>query len=145
MALSSVEKLGAGCFLSYSTDSGTTWKELPMGLMIGDTGSTGEFVQITPIKNTTHTYIPGMKTPPQTQATFNHVPGVADYKAFIDAAQAGTAVQLKKTYTTGDEAVLNVVLNGFTVTEPTNNEQVKSTVNWQQSGDPVWSVTPTTP
>jgi hypothetical protein len=141
MALSSVEKLGAGCTLSFSTDSGTTWKALPNALTIGDTGSTGEFVQTTPIANTTHTYIPGMKTPPQTQATFNHQPGVTDYKAFIDAAKVGTAVKLKKTYTTGDEAVVDVVLNGLIVPEPVGNEQVKSTVSWQQSGEPVWATT----
>lgn len=141
MALSSVEKLGAGCKLSFSTDDGATWKDLVTALTIGDTGSEGEFVQTTPIMNTTHTFIPGMQTPPQTQATFNHQPGVADYKSFIDAAKARTTVKLKKTYTTGDEAVITAALNGYKVTEPVGNEAVKSTVSWQQSGDEVWSTT----
>lgn len=144
MALSSVEKLGAGCFLSWSAD-GTTYKELPNGLEIGDTGSTGEFAQTTPIKSLTHTYIAGMKTPPQTQASFNHQPGLVDYKELLDAAKAGEKVKLKKTYTTGDEAVMDVVLNGWVLNSPVNNEQLKSVVHWQQSGDEVWSVTPTTP
>ena len=144
MALSTVEKLGAGCFLSWSPD-GTTYQELENALTIGDTGSEGAFVESTPIKKTTRTYIPDMQTPPQTQATFNHQPGVTAYKAFIDAAKARQTVKLKKTYTTGDEAVIDAVLNGYKVNEPEGSGTVKSTVSWQQSGDEVWSVTSTTP
>lgn len=141
MTLSTTEKLGAGCVLSFSTDGGTTWKDLVTALTIGDTGSEGEFVQTTPISSTTHTFIPGMQTPPQTQATFNHQPGNTDYKAFIDAAKARQAVKIKKTYTTGDEATFDAALNGYKVTEPTGNEAVKSTVSWQQSGDETWATT----
>jgi hypothetical protein len=141
MTLSSVEKLGAGCSMSFSSDGGTTYKELVNALTIGDSGSEGEFVQTTPIRNTTHTYIPGMQTPPQTSATFNHQPGLTDYKAFIDAAKARQTVKIKKTYTTGDECVFDAALNGYKVNEPEGNGTVKSTVSWQQSGDETWSTT----
>jgi len=142
MALATNAKLGSGSKLYYMTGGGTpTKKYLDTALNIGQVGEQGDFVETTPISKTVREYIKGMKTPPQKQITFNHVPGNADYKAFLDLIDDEETDNLKMgvEYTTGDKAEFTLVPSGRVMEEPEGNTQLKMIVFFQQSGKTDWS------
>ena len=146
MAFAVKAKLGSGSKLFYMTSGGTPVKKyLAHALNIGQVGEQGEFVETTPISATVREYIKGMKTPPQKQITFNHVPGDADYSAFlalVDAA-ATDSLSMGVEYTSGDKAEFILVPSGRVMEEPEGNTQLKMIVFFQQSGSTTWSeITP---
>ena len=56
--------IGAGTTLSFEDPANSgTYLALDEARTIGATGTQGEFVETTPIKATTRTYIPGLKNP----------------------------------------------------------------------------------
>ncbi|GAA4652392.1 hypothetical protein GCM10023116_46760 [Kistimonas scapharcae] len=141
MAASTTARLGAGTVLSFEDPANSgTFIELANATAIGATGEQGEFVETTPISATTRTYIGGMKTPPDKEITLNDVPGDTDQEKFLTAARNGETVSMKVTFSTGRTGSFSLVLSGYQVNEPTNNEAVTVTVFGKQSGDTTWTV-----
>ncbi len=141
MALATVAKLGAGSKLFYMTSGGVPSKKyLDVALNIGQVGEQGEFVETTPISKIVREYIKGMKTPPQKQITFNHVPGNADYAAFLalvdDPDTPNVAMGVE--YTSGDKAEFTLVPSGRVMEDPEGNTQLKMIVFFQQTGSTQW-------
>ena len=99
-------------------------------------------MDVTPISSLTKEYIPGLKTPATGQFTFNHIPGNADYAAFLALVDAGTILTMQVRYLSGDIATFSVVLLGRNMESPDGSSQLKMVVNYQQSGDPVWTEAP---
>jgi hypothetical protein len=139
MPLSPTVKLGAGSKLFYTTGGGSpVWVELTEALDIGQVGEQGEFVETTPISKTVREYIAGLKTPPQKQLTFNHVPGDTDYAGFLTLVDAGAAISMRVDYTTGDRASFSLVPSGRVMESPEGNSQLKMICFFQQSGGTTW-------
>lgn len=145
MTLATTAKLGAGSKLSYTTGGATpVFIPLETALNIGQVGEQGEFVETTPISKTVREYIKGMKTPPQKQITFNHVPGDADYAAFLALVDepATDSIAMQVDYTSGDKASFVLVPSGRVMEEPEGNTQLKMIVFFQQTGATTWGTTP---
>lgn len=139
MPLSAVVQLGAGSKLLYTTGGATpVWVELTEALDIGQVGEQGEFVETTPISKTVREYIAGLKTPPQKQITFNHVPGNADYAAFLALVDGTAPIAMRADYTTGDRASFSLVPSGRVMEAPEGNSQLKMICFFQQTGGTTW-------
>ena len=140
MAASTTARLGAGTVLSFEDPvNSSTFLNLVNATAIGATGEQGEFVETTPISSTTRTYIGGMKTPPDKEITLNDVPGDTDQEKFLTAARDGDTVSMKVTFANGRVGSFAMVLSGYQVNEPTNNEALTVTVFGKQSGDTTWT------
>lgn len=142
MPFATTAKLGAGSTLFYeNTEATPAYVALENALNFGQVGEQGEFVQITPISKTVHEYIRGMTTPPSKQFTFNHVPGDADYQAFLDLVDdpAVDSINMRVEYSTGDQADFTIVPNGRVMDEPQGNGQLQMIVFSQQTGSTDWS------
>lgn len=141
MPLATNAKLGAGSRLFYMTGGGTPVKTyIDTALNIGQVGEQGEFVETTPISKTVREYIKGMKTPPQKQITFNHVPGDAGYAAFLVVVDdpATDSIEMGVEYTTGDKGEFLLVPSGRVMEEAEGGAQLKMTVFFQQTGSTAW-------
>jgi hypothetical protein len=136
-------KLGAGSVLKYEDPAVPgVYVSLTTATDIGgQTGSQGEFVETTPIASTTREYIRGMKTPPDKQFTFNHQPGNAAYKRFLDVVdnQSYDFIKMRVEYTSGDRADFNIVANGRVMEPADGGSQLKHLVFGKQTGDVAWS------
>lgn len=145
MALATTAKLGAGSTLLYTTGGATpVYVALETALNIGQVGEQGEFVETTPISKTVREYIKGMKTPPQKQITFNHVPGDTGYAAFLALVDepATDNIAMRVDYTSGDQASFVLVPSGRVMEEPEGNTQLKMIVFFQQTGATTWGTVP---
>ncbi len=139
MPLSTIAKLGAGSKVYYTTGGETpVWVLLDNALTLGQVGTQGEFVETTPISKVVREYIAGMETPPQKQMSFNHLPGNADYAAYLALVDAKNPISHRFDYTTGDRATVTLVPSGRVMEEPEGNSQLKMTCFFQQSGAPQW-------
>lgn len=145
MPFATTETLGAGAKLQYE-DPATpgAFVDLPNALEIGPVGSQGEPVQVTPILETTHRYINGMETPADLQYTFNHIPGLAEYAAFLDLARAQPrqVINMRVEYTSGDRVQFANALLGTQMASPEASAQNKMVVQAKQSGAEVWTEIP---
>lgn len=143
MSYSLFAKIGAGSVLKYEDpDAPGIYVTLPNALDVGgQTGSQGEFVEITPISATTREYIRGLKTPPDKQFTFNDVPGIAAYERFLAIARNESygAIKMRIEYTVGRRADFNVALSGHVMEQAEGGSQLKMIVFGKQSGEPTWS------
>lgn len=140
MTAATIAKIGAGTTLSYE-DSNTpgTFIDLVNALQVGSTGEQGEFVEITPISQTTRQYIPGMKTPPDKEITFNDVPGDTDQEAFFNLAKSAETVNMQIIFANGRKGAYALALSGYQVNEPEGNSQITITVYGKQSGSVTWT------
>lgn len=139
MAASNIAVIGAGTTLSYESDTPDTYIDLIHATAVGATGEQGEFVETTPIKATTKTFIAGMKTPPDKEITLNDVPGDTDQEAFLTKAKANETVNMQIVFSNGRTGKFTLALSGYQVNEPEGNSPVTVTVFAKQSGDTAWS------
>ena len=140
MPYQSTPTLGAGAILAYEDPTTPdTFIALSNALNIGQVGEQGEQVEVTPIISTTRQYIAGLDNPPDKQLTFNHVPGVSTYAAFLAEVDARKNINMRVTYTSGDIATFNVALLGRMMEEAEGNTQNKMMVYGKQSGKTTWS------
>ncbi|MEP3857288.1 MAG: phage tail tube protein [Porticoccus sp.] len=141
MAGSTIPTLGAGSKFYYEPSASPgTWVLLANALNVGEVGSTGEFIETTPIAKEVREYINGMKTPPDKTITFNDTPGDSAYQAYLAEVDAGNTVNHRVDYKNNHRAEFAVVLNGRIMQEPEGNTQLKMNVLGKQSGDTTWSV-----
>ncbi len=140
MPASTVAIIGAGTTLSFEDpDDPGTFLELAEALTIGATGEQGEFVETTPIKATTRTYIPGLKTPPDKEITGNDVPGDANQETFLQLANDSATVNMKVEYSNGRTGTFSIALAGYQINEAQNSESLQWTVYGKQSGSVAWT------
>ncbi|MTI13121.1 phage tail tube protein [Sansalvadorimonas verongulae] len=132
-------KIGAGTILSFEDPDTSTFIELVHATSVGATGEQGEFVETTPLKETTRTYTSGMKTPPDKQIIQNHVPGDDAQKRFLGLVNSGATLKMKVTYSNGAIAEFDMVTAGYQVNEPHNNNPVTVTAFGKQSGETTWT------
>ena len=132
--------IGAGTTLSFEDPAKTgTYIELEEARTIGATGVQGEFVETTPIKATTRTYIPGLKTPPDKEITGNDVPGDASQEQFLKLASDNATVNMKVEYANGRTGTFTLALSGWQINDAQGSEALMWTVYGKQSGDVSWS------
>ena len=131
--------IGAGTTLSFE-DPATPgdYLELEEARTIGATGTQGEFVETTPLKATTRTYIPGLKTPPDKEITGNDVPGDADQETFLKLASDNATVNMKVEYANGRTGTFTLALSGWQINDAQGGESLMWTVYGKQSGDVSW-------
>lgn len=141
MAGSTIPTLGAGSVLYYEPSASPgTWVALNNALNIGEVGSTGEFIETTPISNVVRQYIAGMQTPPDKTLTFNDMPGDTDYAAYLAEVDAGNTINHRVDYSNNHRAAFAVVLNGRVMQEADGVSQLKMNVLGKQSGATIWTV-----
>lgn len=133
--------IGAGTTLSFEDpDNASTFLELAEARTIGATGTQGEFVETTPIKATTRTYIPGLKTPPDKEITGNDVPGDTNQETFLQLAADNASVNMKVEYSNGRSGSFTLALSGWQINDPQGGEALMWTVYGKQSGDVAWTL-----
>jgi hypothetical protein len=142
MAGSTIPTIGAGTIVSYEPSASPgTWVELPNILNIGEVGSTGEFLDVTPLSKQEREFIAGMKTPPDKKLDFNDTPGLAAYNTFLTVeVDNNTQVQFKVLYPNNHQATFTVALNGRMMQPAEGNTQLKMGVYGKQSGGTGWAV-----
>ncbi len=135
--------IGAGTTLSFE-DPATPgeYLELDEARTIGATGTQGEFVETTPIKATTRTYIPGLKTPPDKEITGNDVPGDANQEKFLKLAADNATVNMKVEYSNGRVGTFTMGLSGWQINDAQGADALMWTVYGKQSGDVDWTASP---
>ena len=132
--------IGAGTTLSFEDPANSgEYLELEEARTIGATGTQGEFVETTPIKATTRTYIPGLKTPPDKEITGNDVPGDANQEKFLKLAADNATVNMKVVYSNGRSGTFTLALSGWQINDAQGGEALQWTVYGKQSGDVVWN------
>lgn len=132
--------IGAGTTLSFEDPKKAgTFLVLEEARTIGATGTQGEFVETTPIKATTRTYIPGLKTPPDKEITGNDVPGDDNQEAFLKLAADNETVNMKVEYSNGRVGTFILALSGWQINDAQGGEALMWTVYGKQSGDVVWN------
>lgn len=136
-------RIPAGSYFAYSTD-GTTWVELPNIRQIGAVGETGNFVDVTPLSSTKTMAIAGLKEAPELTWTFLDAPDEADWTGFCDLADKGSPCQIKIWFPNGRQVLGDYVLNGYQMTEPSNDAAIEFTVNARQNAI-TWSTGQTDP
>ena len=118
--------IGAGTTLSFEDPANTgTFLELREALTIGAIGEQGEFVETTPISNTTRTYIPGLKTPPDKEITGNDVPDDANQEKFLQLASDNSIVTMKVELSNDRVGTFVLALSGWQINDPQGGEAVK--------------------
>lgn len=141
MPASTLAIIGAGTTLYFEDPAKSgTFVELAEALTIGATGEQGEFVETTPIKATTRTYIPGLKTPPDKEITGNDVPGDANQEKFLQLAADDASVNMKVAYSNGRTGTFAMVLAGYQINDAQGGEALQWTVYGKQSGSVNWSL-----
>jgi len=142
MALSTTAKLGAGSKLYFENPASPgVYKLLDNALLLGQTGSQGDFVEKTPVSKVVREYLRGLKTPPQKQMTFNDH-GDTNYDDFLsvwDDEANVSEINMRIDYSNGRRAEFVLVPNGRVLDEPTGNAQLQMICFAQQSGDTDWS------
>ena len=139
---STVAIIGAGSTLSFEDpETKDSFLELAEALSVGAIGQQGEFVETTPIKATTRTYIPGLKTPPDKEITGNDVPGDANQEKFLKLADGNKTTRMKAVLANGRTGTFTIALSGWQINEPQGGEALKWTAYGKQSGGVTWSVT----
>ena len=137
--------IGAGTTLSFEDPANPgDYLVLEEARTIGATGTQGEFVETTPIKATTRTYIPGLKTPPDKEITGNDVPGDASQETFLQLAADNASVNMKVEFSNGRTGSFTLALSGWQINDPQGGEALQWTVYGKQSGDVTWSVSAAT-
>lgn len=138
-----VAKLGAGSRLFYENPNNPgVFLPLDNALTVGQTGTQGEFTQVTPLSSKVHKYIRAMKTPPQKQVTFNdHVsPNYEEFLALVDDEANVDQIRMRIDYENGRRGEFDIVPNGRVMDEATSDAQLKMIVFSQQTGDVTWSI-----
>ena len=131
--------IGAGTTLSFEDPASPgEYLVLEEARTIGATGTQGEFVETTPIKATTRTYIPGLKTPPDKEITGNDVPGDANQEKFLKLADDNATVNMKVEYSNGRTGTFTLALSGWQINDAEGGEALMWTVYGKQSGDVDW-------
>lgn len=132
--------IGAGTTLSFEDPDNTgTFLELTEARAIGAIGQQGEFVETTPIKAKTRTYIPGLKTPPDKEITGNDIPGDAAQEKFLNLANSNATVNMKVVLSNGRTGAFVLALSGWQINEPQGGEALQWTVYGKQSGNVTWT------
>ena len=132
--------IGAGTTLSFEDPKKPgDYIVLEEARSIGATGTQGEFVETTPIKATTRTYIPGLKPPPDKEITGNDVPGDANQETFLKLAEDNASVNMKVEYSNGRVGTFTLVLSGWQINDAQGGEALMWTVYGKQSGDVNWN------
>ena len=132
--------IGAGTTLSFEDPANPgSYLVLEEALTIGATGTQGEFVETTPIKATTRTYISGLKTPPDKEITGNDVPGDANQESFLKLAADNETINMKVEYSNGRSGTFILALSGWQINDASGGEALQWTVYGKQSGDVVWN------
>lgn len=140
MPLSTIPVLGAGSIVSYEDPDATgTFVNLPECLNIPPVGTSGSFIDTTPVISATKHYIAGQKDTEEAELSMNHQPGNAGYQRFRDLANTNRQLQIRFTFTTGDIATVTANLSGFKTEQVEGSSQIKGMVKYRQSGDPVWT------
>ena len=134
--VSAKPKIGAGTETQYNfgTSEIPDWKVIPGLLSSGDWGYDQEAVDSTPIADDEHSYTPGDKVAKAILLTLNHMPGDADQKTVLDAADANNEVQIRKVYTTGFTQTATFLLTKPYYADPTRAENSKVALNATPQG-----------
>ena len=141
MAASTVALIGAGTTLSFEDpDNAETFLVLEEARTIGAIGEQGEFVETTPIKATTRTYIPGLRTPPDKEITGNDVPADAHQEKFLQLAANNQTVNMKVELSNGRTGAFVLALSGWQINEPQGGEALMWTVYSKQTGSVDWGI-----
>lgn len=141
MPASTTALIAAGTVLSFE-DPGQpgTFLALEEATAIGSVGVQGEFVETTPLKATTRTYIPGLKTPPDKEIVGNDIPGNANQEKFLKLAADNATVNMKVELSNGRTGTFVMALSGWQINEPQGNESLQWTVYGKQSGEVSWTI-----
>lgn len=106
---------------------------------IGDIGTSGSFVEDTTLADQVKTYIPGMKDTAEMEFQF-YLYGDDENQTELRAkANAGANVTIKVVWPSGQQAVFNAALNGFSVVGGSNEDGVKGKIGMRVSGDTTFS------
>ena len=133
--------IGAGTTVSFEDpDEADTYLELIDIKTIGAIGQQGEFVETTPLKSTTRTYIPGLKTPPDKEITGNDIPGDSNQEKFLQLASDNAIVKMKVVLSNGRTGAFTLALSGWQINEPQGGEALTWTAYGKQSGDVTWTI-----
>lgn len=123
----------AGTVISFSTDDGTTYKQIKKVQELPSFGAQGGFIDSSGIEDTIKTYQGGgVKDTPDFSISFKEVNTDADQIALLTAADADTTILVKIAFPGGGTYTITVATSGYT-TDGTG-DSVVHTVNGKQSG-----------
>jgi len=134
--------LGANSVLYVSDMAGSpTYNEVPEALNIGSIGEQAELVDVTSLNspNATREYIAGLKDGDERELTMNRIAGNAIQNQLLADAQAGNTIDFRVIFSNSEQADFSLVLLGWRIVEPVNNEQLRASINVKQTGATVWS------
>lgn len=125
--VSAKPKIGAGTETQFNFGDSETpdWKVIPGLQSSSDWGYDQEAADSTPIADDEHSYTAGDKVAKAIVLTMNHMPGDADQKTVIDAANANEEVQIRKVYPTGFTQTATFLLTKPYYSDPTRSETIK--------------------
>ncbi|GAL18530.1 phage protein [Vibrio maritimus] len=124
--------LPVGTVFQYSSD-GTTYTTLPNIRTIGTVGETGTFVDVTPLGDTKTRALAGLSEQPEITYGFLDAFDETDWTTFLTAAQNKTAMKIRIWFPNKRQADLDVALNGYQLSEPSNDSPIEVTVAARQN------------
>ena len=140
--VATTEVVGQGSVVEISTDDGVTFVQLLGIQSIPQIGTEGTFFEVQDISELVKRYQRGLRTPPEWAFSYSRIGSDALQDAMAIKAQDSTDLTPLKvliTYTTGDTAAFDLILNGyyFEATEQGDNKATCG-VKGQVSGDIVF-------
>lgn len=123
--------LGAGTRL-YFTDASTEY-EINEIRSIGTLGTTGSFVDVTPIDVTDNTrkYISGLQDTTENALTFNWIAADPAQSLLRALAQANSSVPMRIEFSNGEQFTWNAELSGFQVNDVPVDDALQAQVSYR--------------
>lgn len=128
-----------GTHSQFSTDEGTTWKNLKGALELGDIGDMAESVECTTIDDDRKMYCGGLKDSAEKELTVYFYPDDTDQPGLIEAAKSLSQVVFKHQWPNGVIAQYTLKLLGYQIVSGTADGFMQLKINGRQMTDVAWS------
>lgn len=128
-----------GTHTMFSTDEGTTWKELKGCVELGDIGDITEPVECTTIDDDRKMYCAGLKDSADKELTMYYYDDDADQAALVTAAGSHAEVAFKHQWPNGKIAQYTLRLMGYQIVSGTADGFMQLKITGKQSSDVTWS------
>jgi len=131
---------GAGTVLAFEDpDTPDSYVGLPNVVDIGEVGEVSDANDVSALVDETDIYSAGPEAGAGLEYSFNHIPSLVDYQAFMGLVDAKETVKMRVTYKTGDVATVPVLMLGKKMAAAQRKEKNTMKVYAKQSGKSVWT------
>lgn len=132
----------AGTHSMYSSDNGTTWKEMKGCQEIGEIGSVASSVEQTTIDDEVKRYRGSIKDSDDKELTFFYYDDDDDQATLRTLASNNAIILVKHQFPNGAIAQYELALLGWKMVSGNAEALMQFTISAKQNGDVTWSTAP---